>query len=79
VSTNGTLTFDTAISGEFVIGLMAADNYSYYLFNAGSPVSSLTFDSTAGVALNRNHMPQGLSHRTSMSALRPSRNPRRTR
>jgi hypothetical protein len=62
VSTNGTLTFDTPISGMFVIGLKAATNYSYYLFNALTPVSSLTFDTLAGVALNANGMPQDLSH-----------------
>jgi hypothetical protein len=62
VATNGTLTFDEAISGWFVIGLKAANNHSYYLFNAVSPISSLTYDTTAGVATNRNDVPQALSH-----------------
>lgn len=62
VSTNGTLTFDSPLAGSFVIGLKAANNYSYYLFNAASPVSSLTFDSTAGVATNQNGIAQNLSH-----------------
>lgn len=62
VSTLGTLTFDSPLFGMFVIGLKAADNYSYYLFNALAPTSSLTFSSTAGVALNRNEMSQNLSH-----------------
>lgn len=62
VRTNGTLTFDSPISGEFVIGLKAARNYSYFLFNAAVPISSLTFNSTAGVAENRRGIPQRLSH-----------------
>jgi hypothetical protein len=62
VALNGTLTFDTPITGWFVIGLKAADSYSYYLFDATSPLASLTFDSTAGVAVNRNGIPQDLSH-----------------
>jgi len=62
VSNNGTLTFDSAISGPFVIGLKASNQYSYYFFDAMSPVSSLTFSSTAGVAENRNGIAQDLSH-----------------
>jgi hypothetical protein len=62
VTTNGTLTFDSPISGEFIIGLKAADNFSYYLFDAASPITSLTFDTTAGVGVNQRGMPQGLSH-----------------
>ena len=62
VATLGTLTFDAPITGWFVIGLKAANNFSYYLFNATSPLSSLTFDSTAGVAVNRNGVPQASSH-----------------
>ena len=38
--TSGTLTFDTPITGWFVIGLKAATNYSYYLFEANSPLSA---------------------------------------
>lgn len=62
VSKNGKLTFDTALSGLFVIGLKAANQYSFYQFNAQTPVSSLTFDSTAGVALNGRGIAQNLSH-----------------
>ncbi|HEX2539905.1 MAG TPA: PEP-CTERM sorting domain-containing protein [Caldimonas sp.] len=61
VAVNGTLTFDTALTGMFVIGLKASNEHSYYLFNALAPVSSLTFDSTAGVAVN-GRVPQDLSH-----------------
>lgn len=61
--TSGTLTFDSPISGTFVIGLKAANNYSYYLFNAGSSlINSLSFDTTAGVAVNAQGIPQVLSH-----------------
>jgi hypothetical protein len=70
-ATDGTLTFDQAISGWFVIGLKAAGNYSYYLFNAVSPISSLTYDSTAGVALNRNGVPQELSHAALYAVAQP--------
>ena len=63
-ATSGTLTFDQAITGWFVIGLKAANNYSYYLFNALSPVTSLTYDSTAGVAVNNSGIPQASSHGT---------------
>ena len=62
VSTNGTLTFDSAISGTFVIGLKASTRHSYYFFNASTPVSSLTFNSTAGVAKNNSGIAQSLSH-----------------
>lgn len=62
VSTGGTLTFDSALSSTFVIGLKAADNFSYYLFNPVGPVTSLTFNSTAGVATNAQGIPQALSH-----------------
>lgn len=61
-SKNGVLTFDTPLSGTFVIGLKAARQYSYYLFDAATPVSSLTFDTMAGVALNRSNIAQSLSH-----------------
>jgi hypothetical protein len=70
-TTNVTLTFDSAISGTFVLGLKAANQYSYYLFDALSPVSSLTFSSTAGVALNGNLIPQGLSHANLYTATTP--------
>ncbi|MEO8310205.1 MAG: PEP-CTERM sorting domain-containing protein [Caldimonas sp.] len=71
VSLGGTLTFDSPISGLFVIGLKAANNYSYYLFNAGAPVNSLTFDSTAGVAVNAQGIPQDLSHANLYTATVP--------
>jgi hypothetical protein len=62
-STSGTLTFDDPISGVFVIGLKAANNYSYYYFDAGAEsISSLTFDTTAGVATNDQGIAQALSH-----------------
>ncbi len=57
-----TLTFDSAISGNFVIGLKASNQYSYYFFNALTPINSLTFDTTAGVAVNKRGIAQDLSH-----------------
>ncbi len=62
VSTGGTLTFDSPILGTFVLGIKAADNSSYYLFTALSPTGSLTFSSTAGIAVNARLIPQDLSH-----------------
>ena len=61
-TTNITLSFDHEIQGEFVIGLKASTHYSYYLFDALSPISSLTFDTTAGVAVNDRGIAQNLSH-----------------
>ena len=61
-TTNITLSFDHEIQGEFVIGLKASKHYSYYLFDALSPISSLTFDTTAGVAVNDSGIAQNLSH-----------------
>lgn len=61
-STNITLSFDHEIQGEFVIGLKASRYYSYYLFDALSPISSLTFDTTAGVSVNDRGIAQNLSH-----------------
>ena len=69
--TSGTLTFDTPITGWFVIGLKASNNFSYYLFDATSPLASLTFDSTAGVAENSQGVPQGLSHATLYAVAAP--------
>jgi hypothetical protein len=57
-----TLTFDHALVGDFVIGLKAADWYSYYLFSADTPVGSLTFNTTAGVSTNKWGQAQDLSH-----------------
>ena len=57
-----TLTFDSAISGAFVIGLKASNHYSYYFFNALTPINSLTLDTTAGVAVNKKFIAQDLSH-----------------
>ncbi|MBP6096487.1 MAG: PEP-CTERM sorting domain-containing protein [Methyloversatilis sp.] len=61
-SKGGTLDFDSAISGRFVIGLKAAHNYSYYSFNSAAAITSLSFDTTAGIALNNQGRAQGLSH-----------------
>jgi hypothetical protein len=61
-SPGGTLTFDDTLYGEFVIGLKAADQYSYYLFDAGATgYGAITFD-TLGVAVNKNDVAQALSH-----------------
>ena len=61
-ATSGTLTFDSAQLGFFVIGLKSATNFSLYEFNGGSlGISSITFN-TLGVAVNKNGKSQDLSH-----------------
>lgn len=60
--TAGTLTFDAPVTGTFVIGLKAANNHSYFLFDGGAGgIASIDYD-TLGVALNKKGKPQGLSH-----------------
>ncbi len=60
--TTATLTFDSALSGRFAIGLKAANQYSYYYFDSIAPITSLTFSSTAGIARNGRGIAQNLSH-----------------
>ena len=61
-ATSGTLTFDSAQLGFFVIGLKSSTNFSLYEFNGGSVgISSITFN-TLGVAVNKNGKSQDLSH-----------------
>jgi hypothetical protein len=58
----GTLTFDAAVYGQFVLGLKAATQYSYYLFDAGGGgITSIDF-TTLGVAQNGFGVAQNLSH-----------------
>lgn len=59
---SGTLTFDTPVTGTFVIGLKASNHYSYFRFDGGvTGISSIDYD-TFGVAVNKKGKPQGLSH-----------------
>jgi PEP-CTERM motif len=58
----GTLTFDAAVYGSFVVGLKAATQYSYYLFDGGvTGITSINF-TTLGVAQNGAGIAQNLSH-----------------
>ncbi|HEY0855909.1 MAG TPA: PEP-CTERM sorting domain-containing protein [Albitalea sp.] len=60
--TTGTLTFDSAMDGPFVLALKAADQFSLFYFDgSGEAISSIDY-STLGVALNNQGRPQGLSH-----------------
>ena len=59
---SGALVFDNPISGAFVIGLVAGDQFSYYRFQATTAVTSLTFDTTEGVATTIQGNPVALSH-----------------
>ncbi len=58
----GVLVFDTPISGDFVVGLVAGNQFSYYRFPATGAVASLTFDTTEGVATTIQGKPLALSH-----------------
>ena len=62
VAFSGVLGFDAPISGDFVIGLKAGTQYSYYLFRGASGLSALTFSSTEGVATTVQGNPLALSH-----------------
>ena len=58
----GTLLFDAAVSGPFVLALKANNHYSlYYWDGALGPISSISFD-TLGVAINGSGFGKGLSH-----------------
>ncbi len=61
-TTSGTLQFDGLIKGIFVIGIKAANNYSFYEYNGGTTgISAVPFQ-TVGTAVNGNNMPQAISH-----------------
>jgi hypothetical protein len=67
--TSGTLSFSSALKGEFVLGIKAGDGYSTYLFDGGSAgITSLAWD-TKGLFLNQAKKPLGLSH---MAVFTPS-------
>ena len=59
---SGALVFDTPISGAFVIGLVAGDQFSFYRFQATTAAALLTFDTTEGVATTIQGNPLALSH-----------------
>ncbi len=58
--TDGTLGFDGALNGTFVLALKASNRMSFYLF-AGNGQTSVKFN-TLGVSLNAQDIPNGLSH-----------------
>ena len=55
VAFNGMLAFDQPHSGQFVLGLVSAGKYSFYLINTKRRVGGLGFDTLEGVATT----PQG--------------------
>jgi hypothetical protein len=57
----GTLTFDQAWTGTFILGLKAGNFSSLYKFSSITPVTSIAFD-TLGVGVNGNGIGLGLSH-----------------
>lgn len=59
----GTLTFDAAMDGPFVLSLKAGDQFSlFYYDGSGAAITSIDY-STAGVNINSgNETPNGLSH-----------------
>ncbi|CAG1017829.1 hypothetical protein BURC_02526 [Burkholderiaceae bacterium] len=60
--TEGTLTFDSAIDGPFVLALKAGNQFSLYFYDgSGDAISSIDF-STEGTNLNNQGIPNALSH-----------------
>lgn len=55
VAFNGVLSFDTAVSGSFVLGVVSAGKYSFYSFTTKRRIGGLGFNSLEGVATT----PQG--------------------
>ena len=61
-ASTGTLTFDTPISGAFVLALKAGNQFSlYYFLNNVGTRASVNY-TTAGTNLNSGDVPNGLSH-----------------
>ena len=69
--TTGTLSFDSAIDGAFVLALKAANQFSLFYFNGAGPAIGSIDYSTLGVAVNRQGIPNGLSHATLYAANAP--------
>lgn len=59
---SGVLGFDTPISGDFILGLVAGGQHSFYRFSATTSISALTFSSTEGVATTPQGNPLDLSY-----------------
>jgi hypothetical protein len=55
VAFNGTLSFDSPVSGVFVLGLVSSGQHSFYRFSTKRRIGGLGFDSLEGVATT----PQG--------------------
>lgn len=61
-TTSGVLSFDTAQTGYFVLGIKGGPTYSLYLFNGGmAGISALNFD-TLGITTGNGSAGPGLSH-----------------
>jgi len=61
-ASSGTLTFDGPQTGLFVLGIKAANRFSFYMFDGGvSGMASIPF-STKGTATNKRLIAQNLSH-----------------
>lgn len=59
---SGTLAFDAALDGPFVLSLKAGNAFSLFYFDgAGDPISSIDF-TTLGVSTNGQGIGSGLSH-----------------
>jgi hypothetical protein len=60
--TTGTLTFDFPMDSAFVLSLKAGNQFSLFYFNGVGPAISSIDYSTLGVNVNKQGLPQGLSH-----------------
>ena len=68
---SGTLSFDSAVKGLFVLAIKGGPDYSYYEFNGGvAGITSLQFD-TLGITKGNGNPGPGLSHFGLYTALAP--------
>lgn len=68
---SGTLSFDSAVKGLFVLAIKGGPDYSYYEFNGGAAgIASLQFD-TLGITKGNGNAGPGLSHFGLYTAMAP--------
>lgn len=68
---NGTIVFDSPLTGSYVFVLKAANKFSLYYFANLAGATQLTY-TTLGTSLNPRDAPQGLSHASLWSTRRVS-------
>ena len=58
---NGTIVFDSPLTGSYIFVLKSAEKFSLYYFANLMAATQLTY-TTLGTSINPNNKPQGLSH-----------------